>query len=78
MALDIAKMDEHIQALREGNTLTENEVKALCEKVRPGMTAGAACVTCFRLLFLDRQSPDLSHDGGLPFGTGTSWVCHCS
>jgi hypothetical protein len=28
------KIDEHIAALREGNTLTENEVKALCEKVR--------------------------------------------
>jgi hypothetical protein len=33
MALDIAKLDEHIQSLREGNTLTENEVKQLCEKV---------------------------------------------
>jgi serine/threonine-protein phosphatase 2A catalytic subunit len=34
MALDIAKLDEHINSLREGNTLTEHEVKALCEKVR--------------------------------------------
>jgi len=34
MALEIAKLDEHIQSLREGNTLTENEVKALCDKVR--------------------------------------------
>ena len=33
MSLEIAKLDEHIQALRNGNTLTENEVKALCEKV---------------------------------------------
>jgi hypothetical protein len=33
MALDVAKLDEHIQSLREGNTLTENEVKQLCEKV---------------------------------------------
>jgi len=38
MALEIAKLDEHIQSLREGNTLTENEVKALCEKVRYRMT----------------------------------------
>jgi hypothetical protein len=34
MSLDTAKIDEHIERLREGNTLTENEVKALCEKVR--------------------------------------------
>lgn len=33
MALDVGKLDEHISSLREGNTLTENEVKALCEKV---------------------------------------------
>lgn len=33
MALDNGKIDEHISSLREGNTLTENEVKALCEKV---------------------------------------------
>ena len=26
-------IDEHIQRLRSGGTLTENEVKALCEKV---------------------------------------------
>jgi hypothetical protein len=32
--MDYTKLDEHITALREGNTLTENEVKALCEKVR--------------------------------------------
>ena len=34
MPLDTAKLDQHIQALRDGSTLTENEVKALCEKVR--------------------------------------------
>jgi hypothetical protein len=34
MSLDIAKLDEHIEQLREGNTLTENEVRALCDKVR--------------------------------------------
>jgi hypothetical protein len=33
MAFDTAKLDEQISSLREGNTLTENEVKALCEKV---------------------------------------------
>jgi hypothetical protein len=27
------KIDEQIASLREGNTLTENEVKALCDKV---------------------------------------------
>jgi serine/threonine-protein phosphatase 2A catalytic subunit len=34
MVLDIATLDEKIERLREGDTLTENEVKALCEKVR--------------------------------------------
>jgi hypothetical protein len=33
--MDYTTLDEHITALREGNTLTENQVKALCEKVRP-------------------------------------------
>jgi hypothetical protein len=28
------KIDEQIASLREGNTLTENEVKVLCDKVR--------------------------------------------
>ena len=32
--LEPDRLDEHIVKLREGNTLTENEVKALCEKVR--------------------------------------------
>lgn len=32
--LEPESLDEHISRLREGNTLTENEVKALCEKVR--------------------------------------------
>lgn len=27
------KIDQQIASLREGNTLTENEVKALCDKV---------------------------------------------
>lgn len=54
MALEIAKLDEHIQALREGNTLTENEVKALCDKVRARkqanckMNGWAAAVDGFR------------------------------
>jgi hypothetical protein len=34
MALELTKLDEHIKSLRDGNTLTENEVKALCDKVR--------------------------------------------
>jgi hypothetical protein len=34
MSFDIAKLDDHIERLRVGDTLTENEVKALCEKVR--------------------------------------------
>lgn len=34
MSLDIAALDDHIERLRKGETLTENEVRALCEKVR--------------------------------------------
>jgi hypothetical protein len=34
MSFDIAKLEDHIERLRVGDTLTENEVKALCEKVR--------------------------------------------
>lgn len=34
MSFDLAKLDEQINLLRDGNTLTENEVKALCDKVR--------------------------------------------
>jgi serine/threonine-protein phosphatase 2A catalytic subunit len=34
MSFDIAKLEDHIERLRAGDTLTENEVKALCEKVR--------------------------------------------
>jgi hypothetical protein len=34
MALELSNLDEHIERLRAGDTLTENEVKALCEKVR--------------------------------------------
>jgi hypothetical protein len=33
MSLDTAKLDEHIERLHGGNTLTENEVRALCEQV---------------------------------------------
>jgi hypothetical protein len=32
MSLDEAALDTHIERLREGGTLTENEVKALCDK----------------------------------------------
>jgi hypothetical protein len=33
MVFDIATLDEKIERLRVGDTLTENEVKALCDKV---------------------------------------------
>jgi hypothetical protein len=42
MSFDLAKLDEHIERLRKGDTLTENEVKALCEKVRPRTQDGRA------------------------------------
>jgi len=34
MGLEIAALDEQIERLRGGDTLTENEVRHLCEKVR--------------------------------------------
>jgi hypothetical protein len=34
MSIDVGRLDEHIERLRAGDTLTENEVRALCEKVR--------------------------------------------
>ena len=33
MGLDPETLDERIEKLRNGDTLTENEVRALCEKV---------------------------------------------
>jgi hypothetical protein len=33
MLFDVSRLDEQIERLRVGNTLTENEVRALCEKV---------------------------------------------
>lgn len=42
------KIDEQIASLREGNTLTENEVKTLCDKVRPKccLLTGASVRSC--------------------------------
>lgn len=42
MSLDIAALDLHIERLRKGETLTENEVRALCEKVNNGSDNDAA------------------------------------
>jgi hypothetical protein len=44
MSFDLAKLDEHIERLRKGDTLTENEVKALCEKVRPQHSTTEPCL----------------------------------
>lgn len=44
MSIDVNRLDEHIERLRGGDTLTENEVRALCEKVR-----------IYRLLLLSKQ-----------------------
>ena len=33
MVLDAETLDERIEKLRNGDTLTENEVRALCDKV---------------------------------------------
>ena len=38
MSFNLDTLDEHIEKLRGGDTLTENEVRALCEKVRRGET----------------------------------------
>jgi len=34
MTANLAQLDEQIDRLRGGGTLSENEVKALCDKVR--------------------------------------------
>jgi serine/threonine-protein phosphatase 2A catalytic subunit len=46
MSFDLAKLDEHIERLRKGDTLTENEVKALCEKVRTTMRHKRRSLRC--------------------------------
>jgi hypothetical protein len=33
MSIDIANLDAQIESLRDGNTLSEHEVNALCDKV---------------------------------------------
>ena len=33
MGIDLASLDEQIERLRGGDTLTENEVRALCDRV---------------------------------------------
>jgi len=46
MASTSSELDEQIQRLRKGDTLAENEVKALCDKVSsrsPGYTPSAEC-----------------------------------
>lgn len=37
---DVDQLDEQIERLRNGGTLTENEVKVLCDKVR------SLCCSC--------------------------------
>jgi hypothetical protein len=37
-----AEVDEQIERLRKGNTLPENEVRVLCEKVRRRSTKSTA------------------------------------
>jgi len=39
MSIDTSKLDEQISRLRDGNTLTETEVKALCEQVGSRQTS---------------------------------------
>jgi hypothetical protein len=46
MSSDLTQLDEHILKLRDGGTLTENEVKALCEKV------------CFAATQVEKQPSD--------------------
>lgn len=38
MSIDIAHLDAQIESLRDGNTLSEHEVNALCDKVRENET----------------------------------------
>ena len=45
--METSHLDEHIEKLRNGGTLTENEVKALCDKVS---ISALACVLTLGLL----------------------------
>jgi hypothetical protein len=45
MGSDLANLDLQIEKLRGGDTLTENEVRALCDKVRISMLSGCCGVT---------------------------------
>lgn len=47
MSRDIGQLDEQIERLRGGGTLSENEVRALCETVRWGYPR----LHCFFLFF---------------------------
>lgn len=40
MASSLSEIDEQIERLRKGDTLAENEVKALCEKVSQPLCSG--------------------------------------
>lgn len=50
MSLDISRLDEQIERLREGNTLSEHEVNALCDKVSPNEHFGKKGATSARAL----------------------------
>jgi hypothetical protein len=47
MSSQYGDIDEHIDRLKSGGTLTENEVKNLCEKVRNYQTFPATAVSHF-------------------------------
>ena len=42
MASSSSEIDEQIERLRKGDTLAENEVKALCEKVSIALCSGVS------------------------------------
>lgn len=52
MSSGTAELDEQIERLRKGDTLAENEVKALCDKVSIGWKAAN-----YRGIFMSWTAP---------------------
>ena len=49
MSSEYGDIDEHIERLKGGGTLTENEVKNLCEKVRNSFPGGVFRLLAYRM-----------------------------
>ena len=66
MGVETAALDEQIERLRGGDTLTENEVRALCEKVSNTLSCNqrkdpdlAKLIQIGRLLMQGDEEPEI-------------------